>query len=95
MIIAVIKMNVVNFLQILLIHMSKKQVSGTCHKLKIFYGSIKVTDKGQIAIPIDIRRELDIEAGNKLFVIKRKDGKGINLIKEDELEKFLNNLANN
>ena len=56
---------------------------GTCVKKKMFYGIITITDKGQIAIPIELRRELKIGKGDKLMVVKRKDNKGVNLIKSD------------
>ena len=68
---------------------------GQCQKQKVFYGSIKITDKGQLAIPIELRRELDIKKGDKLLVIKRKDCQGFNLIKEDSINDFLTNLSNN
>jgi AbrB family looped-hinge helix DNA binding protein len=32
-----------------------------------------VSEKGQIAIPVDARRDLDIGTENKLLVIKRRD----------------------
>lgn len=66
---------------------------GTCLKRKKFYGIITLTEKGQIAIPIDIRRDLDLKKGEKLVVIKREDGKGINLIKSDEIEGLINKLS--
>jgi AbrB family looped-hinge helix DNA binding protein len=34
---------------------------------------IKVTDKGQIAIPISIRKSLGIERGDELILIREKD----------------------
>lgn len=67
---------------------------GTCIKRKKFYGVITLTDKGQIAIPVELRRDLGIDKGDKLIVIKRKDGKGLNLIKSDAMEKFLDQIAN-
>ena len=41
--------------------------------MEIVYGVVTVSDKGQIAIPIDIRKHLGINQGDKLFVVKRKD----------------------
>ncbi|MFH1425859.1 MAG: AbrB/MazE/SpoVT family DNA-binding domain-containing protein [Candidatus Kerfeldbacteria bacterium] len=68
----------------------KQQRKGTCGRMKACYGFVSVTDKGQLAIPIELRRELGIEKGDKLIVIKRGDGKGVNLIKSDAVEEFLN-----
>ena len=31
---------------------------------------VKVTDKGQISIPVDIRHSVDISVGDELFVIR-------------------------
>ena len=50
---------------------------------------ITVTNKGQIAIPSEARKELDIKTGDKLLVVKRADGKGINLIKSDTIDDFI------
>ncbi len=68
---------------------------GSCAKKKKFYGIITITEKGQIAIPIELRKELKLEKGEKLMVIKRDDCRGINLIKSDEIEGFLNKLSKN
>lgn len=67
---------------------------GRCLKQQKFYGIITLTDKGQIAIPIELRRELALDKGDKLMVIKRGDGKGINLIKSTEIDTFVNKLSN-
>ena len=32
---------------------------------------IRISDKGQIAIPVDIRRELGLEKGDELLLIKK------------------------
>ena len=42
---------------------------------------VTVSEKGQIAIPVDARRDLDIKTGDKLLVLKRKDEAGLTLIK--------------
>jgi len=68
---------------------------GVCARKKVFYGLITITDKGQIAIPAELRRELMIDRGDKLIVIKRKDGKGLNLIKAEEVDRFLHKISIN
>jgi len=60
-----------------------------------FYGTVTVSDKGQIAIPIDVRRELDIKTGDRLIVIKRKDNAGIILIKTEKMDKLLEKVRDN
>jgi len=54
---------------------------------------VTLTDKGQLAIPIDLRRELGIDKGDKLIVVKRKDGTGLNLIKAEAIDHFLTKIS--
>ncbi|RCV65013.1 Bifunctional DNA-binding transcriptional regulator [Methanophagales archaeon] len=54
-----------------------------------FYGVVTVSDKGQIAIPIDVRRELEIKTGDLLIVIKRKDNAGIILLKTEKMDTLI------
>jgi AbrB family looped-hinge helix DNA binding protein len=35
---------------------------------KKFYGSVTVSERGQIVIPIDARKDFDIKTGDKLLV---------------------------
>lgn len=67
---------------------------GSCKRRQKFFGIITITDKGQIAIPIELRRDLEIDKGDKLMVIKRTDCKGFNLIKADEINGFIDKLSN-
>lgn len=48
---------------------------------------ITVSSKGQISIPIEIRKELDIKTGDQLLIVLRKDKDGINLIKKEALDR--------
>ena len=66
-----------------------KRKKGICSKQRIVYGVVTVSEKGQIAIPIDARRDLDIKAGDKLIVLKRKDEAGLTLIKLDEMDELM------
>ncbi len=58
-------------------------------KMSHFYGVVTVSDKGQIAIPIDVRRELEIKTGDRLIVIKRKDNAGIILLKTEKMDTLI------
>ena len=62
---------------------------GVCSKQRIVYGIVTVSGKGQIAIPVDARRDLDIKAGDKLLVLKRKDEAGLVLIKLDKMDELM------
>lgn len=64
-----------------------------CKKTNPFRGVITVSDKGQIVIPQDLREELSIKRGDKLIVLRRKDGKGFTVLKEAILEESLGDLA--
>lgn len=68
---------------------------GYCARSRKFYGMITVTDKGQIAIPMELRKELGIARGDKLLVVKRQDKKGLNLLKTDTIENMLEKLSKN
>ena len=70
--------------------MAKK---GICKRKLAQIKTVTVTERGQIAIPSLMREELDINKGDKLFALKRKDGNGINLIKVKALESFVNKFS--
>lgn len=52
-----------------------------------FSSWVTVSHKGQVAIPIGIRKKLNINTGDRLLVVVRKDKDGINLIKSEALSK--------
>ncbi|HEC88256.1 MAG TPA: AbrB/MazE/SpoVT family DNA-binding domain-containing protein [Thermoplasmata archaeon] len=62
---------------------------GRCTKMRIVYGVVTVSDKGQIAIPVDLRKDLNINQGDKLFVVKRKDDAGFGLIKLEKIDELM------
>jgi len=57
-----------------------------------FMGWVKVSSKGQVAIPTEIRNKMGIQSGDRLLIVLRKEKDGINLIKSEALnevfEKF-------
>lgn len=61
---------------------------------KKFYGSTTVGEKGQVVLPADLRRDLNIKPGDKLAVMlmKKAGFAGIVMVKSDIftniLEKF-------
>ena len=67
---------------------------GICKRKTGYFGLITVTDKGQIAIPMELRKFYGIDKGDKLVIIKRKDNKGFNLLKVDVMEDFLSKISN-
>ncbi len=57
---------------------------------QLFFGTVKVSDKGQIAIPVELRRAMGIEKGDQFLIGMRKDGKGITLLNMDIVEELFN-----
>jgi len=68
---------------------------GICTKIKIVYGVVTVSDKGQIAIPVDLREDLSIRSGDKLLVLKRMDDAGLTLIKLDRMDGLMRKIVEN
>ncbi|MBL7169871.1 MAG: AbrB/MazE/SpoVT family DNA-binding domain-containing protein [Candidatus Aenigmarchaeota archaeon] len=65
---------------------------GKCMKDQIVYGVATLTDKGQISIPVNIRRELNLERGDKLFIMKRKDGSGFTFVRLELMDKLMDKI---
>ena len=56
-------------------------------KEDLLYGSCKVGSRGQIVIPLELRKKLDIKEGEVLFVIE--DGNNIKIMKNHVIRKIL------
>jgi AbrB family looped-hinge helix DNA binding protein len=56
-----------------------------------FYGSVTVGKRGQVVIPKDARKLLDIKAGDKLVAVSGppNENKMISFISVSDFEKFL------
>jgi AbrB family looped-hinge helix DNA binding protein len=62
------------------------------HERKL-YGTATVGTKGQIVIPADAREEMGINTGDRLYVVgSPKKGMAM-LLKEDELDKFIEHMS--
>jgi AbrB family looped-hinge helix DNA binding protein len=66
---------------------SAEESLDSCQSVKM-YGSVVVGTKGQVVIPSEVRRSLDIHPGDSLCVLT-KYGKAIGMIKIDDLEEFM------
>jgi AbrB family looped-hinge helix DNA binding protein len=67
---------------------------GVCARDNPFRGVVTVSDKGQIVIPIALVRELGIERGSQLIILKRDDGLGFVALKSTAIADTLSKLAN-
>lgn len=60
---------------------------------KKLYGTATVGSKGQVVIPADARDELNIQPGDRLYVLGSMHGNGIVLLKEDMLEHIVEQMS--
>ncbi len=59
---------------------------------KTIYGIVTVSDKGQIAIPVELRNDLGIKRGDQLLVMRQSDDSGLVLMKLDSVEDLLSGI---
>jgi AbrB family looped-hinge helix DNA binding protein len=52
------------------------------------YGTVKVGDRGQVVIPSEARKELDIKPGDLLFVMAGRNRRGIAMVKADAMRQL-------
>jgi AbrB family looped-hinge helix DNA binding protein len=62
---------------------------------KKLYGTATVGTKGQVVIPADAREELDIKAGDRLYVVGSSKKKFVGFIKEEQLRELVAHLTDN
>ncbi len=67
---------------------------GVCGRKNPFRGTVTVSDKGQIVIPVALMREIEIEKGAQLFIIKREDNLGFVAIKSEAVSDVISKLVN-
>lgn len=60
---------------------------------KKLYGTATVGSKGQVVIPADAREELNIQPGDRLYVMGSMHGNGLVLLKEDMLEHIVEQMS--
>lgn len=60
---------------------------------KKLYGTATVGSKGQVVIPADAREELNLQPGDRLYVVGAMHGSGVVFIKEEMLESLVEQLS--
>ena len=55
-----------------------------------FYGSVTTNEKGQVVIPADARKALNIKPGDKLLVMSGPDKKGLVFVKPETIIEITN-----
>ena len=58
------------------------------------YGTTTVGERGQIVIPVEARKELDLKPGDHLIVMG-KLGKALGLFKVEHLQEMISTIMNN
>ena len=56
-------------------------------------GTVTVGERGQVVIPADVRKKLEINTGDKLLIMSHPSGDGLVLFKIDAVREFLGHLA--
>ena len=60
---------------------------------EVFMGAVTVGERGQVVIPAEARKELDIHTGDKLLVMGHPSREGLVFFKVDSVREFLKHLA--
>ena len=58
-----------------------------------FYGTVTVGERGQIVIPAEARRDLEIETGEKLIVIGMPNKHHLMICKIESIREFLETIT--
>jgi AbrB family looped-hinge helix DNA binding protein len=64
-------------------------------KKTIFYGSATVGERGQIALPVKLRKEFNINKGDKLLVIGNPHHANIMLVNPETMNRYLEIMSEN
>jgi AbrB family looped-hinge helix DNA binding protein len=62
---------------------------------KKLYGTATVGTKGQVVIPADAREALDIQPGDRLYVVGSPEKKFVGFLKEEQLRELVAHLTEN
>ena len=60
-----------------------------------FYGSTTIGERGQIVLPINLRKDFKINKGDKLLVVGNPNVSLITLINADTMDSFLETIGEN
>jgi AbrB family looped-hinge helix DNA binding protein len=52
------------------------------------YGTVKVGDRGQVVIPVEARKDLNIKPGDLLLVMAGRNRRGIAMVKADAMREL-------
>jgi len=52
------------------------------------YGTVKVGERGQVVIPAQARKQLNINPGDLLFVMTGRNRRGLTMVKAEAMREF-------
>ena len=64
------------------------------HLFPKILGTATLNEKGQLVIPVDARNSLDLKAGSKVVIMSSPHRPALILIKAEEVEAIIEDLAN-
>ena len=67
-------------------------IKDNLHRSKVF-GTMVVSPRGQVVIPANARKELNIESGDTILVCGPPHGQGLLLLKADAIEQVLSTMV--
>ncbi|HEY32996.1 MAG TPA: AbrB family transcriptional regulator [Dehalococcoidia bacterium] len=62
-------------------------------RMPIFYGSVTVGERGQVAIPAEARRDQEIVPGIKLLAFGGPEGRALMFVKAEFLTEFITSVS--
>ncbi len=62
-------------------------------KMPVFYGSVTVGERGQVAIPAEARRDQEIVHGSKLLAFGGPEGRALVFVKAEFLTEFITSIS--
>ncbi len=69
-----------------------KDINSEAPEGKKFYGSVTVSERGQIVIPAEVRKDFNIKTGDKLLVLGDLQ-QGIAIATLENIQKMMSNSA--
>jgi AbrB family looped-hinge helix DNA binding protein len=60
-----------------------------------FVGTVTIGERGQVVIPADARKKLDLHTGDTLMIMTHPERQGLMMVKIDAVREFLSHMAAN
>lgn len=57
-----------------------------------FFGSVTIGERGQVVLPVKLRKKFGLKAGDKMLVLAQEESKMVHIIKADVLGSAIENI---